>query len=61
KRKVINTSHPIQGAWIEIQMLLRIGHAYARRIPYGVRGLKLKTPRQKESNQYVASHTGCVD
>ena len=39
--RIVATSHPSRGAWIEIRGRMRVRKMETRRTPHGVRGLKL--------------------
>ena len=53
-------SHPVRGAWIEIQMRMQMGLA---EMSHPVRGawIEMKLPGKRTTQHKVAPREGCVD
>ena len=54
-------SHPVRDAWIEIRLSKPVSVLSPRRIPWGMRGLKLREDYTWSVSLLVASREGCVD
>ena len=54
-------SHPVRGAWIEIEIISAVEEAVTRRTPSGVRGLKCYFAHMDNPEKWVAPRQGCVD
>ena len=59
--RILLSSLPVRGAWIEIPAAMQLAQAGGSRSPCGERGLKLEEKAERDAEEAVAPRAGSVD